>query len=71
MADQGWAVDIESLRKAFTTLDGCGWYAAPAEPGHTPYFWLQGEFDGKEVFLRLLPAVEAGKSYETWRRSKK
>jgi hypothetical protein len=63
-------VDIEGLREAFDKIDCCGWYAAPAEPGKIPYFWLEGELDGHEVFLRLLPEAEAGQEYEVWRRSK-
>jgi hypothetical protein len=68
-AGQGWGVDIEGLREAFDRIDGCGWYAAPAEGADGPYLWVEGELDGKEVFLRLLPAAEAGKEYETWRRA--
>ena len=56
-AATGWAVDIESLQEAFVKIDGCGWYAVPAEDGERPYFWIEGEFDGREVFLRLLPDV--------------
>jgi len=67
----GWAVDIERLREAFDRIDGCGWYAAPAEEGEGPYLWVEGEFDDHEVFLRVLPAAEGGKDYEAWRRSKK
>jgi hypothetical protein len=70
-AGQGWAVDIERLREAFDKIDGCGWYAAPAEEGDCPYLWVEGEFDGREVFLRVLPAAETAKGYETWRRSRK
>lgn len=67
---QNWAVDVERLREAFVRIDGCGWYAAPAGPGEAPYFWIEGEFDGQEVFLRVLQAAEAGTHDETWRRSK-
>jgi hypothetical protein len=65
-----WAVDVEGLREAFDKIDGCGWHAAPAE-GEVPYLWVEGELDGREVFLRLLPAAEAGLDYRTWRRSGK
>jgi hypothetical protein len=66
---QGWAVDIERLREAFDKIDGCGWYAAPAEKGERPYLWVEGEFDGQEVFLRALPAFEEGQEHEVWRRA--
>jgi hypothetical protein len=70
-AGSGWAVDIEKLREAFGKIDGCGWYAVTAEEGRSPYFWIEGEFDDREVFLRVLPAGEIGKGYETWARARK
>jgi hypothetical protein len=70
-AGQGWALDIEGLREAFDKIDSCGWYASPAGQGEIPYFWIEGEFDDREVFLRVLPAAEAGPEYEVWRRSGK
>jgi len=68
-ARAGWAVDIESLRATFRRIDGCGWYAVPAEDGGHPYFWIAGKFDGREVFLRLLSAAEEGKGWEVWKQS--
>jgi hypothetical protein len=70
-AGSGWAVDVQSLREAFDEIEGCGWYAAPAEQGEIPYLWIEGEFDGREVFLRVLPAAEVGMGHETWRKSNK
>ena len=65
----GWAIDIGRLREAFDRMDGCGWYAAPADPGESPYFWVEGKFDGREVFLRLLPdGAEEDKGWEVWRK---
>jgi len=69
-AGQGWAVDVGGLRESFGRIDGCGWYAAPADEGAIPYLWIEGEFDGREVFLRVLPRAEAGQEYETWRAGK-
>jgi hypothetical protein len=65
----GWAVDIEGLREAFEKIDGCGWYSVPAEDGDSPYLWIEGEFDGRAVFLRLLFAAEARKGYQRYDRS--
>jgi len=66
------ALDIESLREAFDKIDGCGWYAVPAEDGERPYFWIEGEFDGQEVFLRLLPDGSDGagerKDWKVWKK---
>jgi hypothetical protein len=61
-------VDVERLREAFDKIDGCGWYAAPAEEGESPYLWIEGESEGREVFLRVLPAAEAGRDHKVWRR---
>ncbi len=66
-AGSGWAVDIESLREAFDKIDDCGWYAALTEQSEPPYLWVDGAFDGHEVFLRVLPAAAEGRMYETWR----
>ena len=68
----GWAIDIERLREAFDKIDGCGWYAVPAGPGESPYLWVEGKYDGREVFLRLLPdaadAVGEEKGWEVWKK---
>jgi hypothetical protein len=71
-AGQGWAVDIEGLREAFDKIDRCGWYAAPADPGAVPYFWIEGTFEDREVFLRVLPdAAGVEQACLTWWRSGK
>jgi len=60
---------IEKLRKVFDKIDGCGWYAAPSEDGEDAYFWIEGKFDSREVFLRLLPdAATERKSWQVWKR---
>ena len=70
-AGPGWAVDLENLREAFDKIDCCGWYAVPADRDESPYLWVEGTFDGHEVFLRLLLAAAAGKGYQTWGKSGK
>jgi hypothetical protein len=64
----GWALNIEELRESFTEIEYCGWYAAPAEQGESPYFWIEGKFRDHEVLLRVLAEAERGKEYQTWRR---
>jgi hypothetical protein len=70
--EPAWAIDIERLREWFDRMDGCGWYAAPADPGESPYLWVEGKFEGREVFLRLLPngahAAEEDVGWEVWRK---
>jgi hypothetical protein len=70
-AAQGWAVDVEKLREGFGRIDGCGWYAVTAEEGGSPYLWIEGEFDGREAFLRVLQSAETEQEYEVWPRSRK
>ncbi len=64
----GFAWDIENLQSVFDCIDGLGWYAVPADRNENPYFWIDGEFQGHEVFLRLLPGepdqVEPGEKCE-------
>ncbi len=51
----GFAWDIENLQSVFDCIEGLGWYAVPADGTESPYFWIEGEFQGHEVFLRVLP----------------
>jgi len=67
----GWTIEIEQLYEAFDQIDGCGWYAVPGEAVESPYLWIEDVFDAHEAFLRVLPATEMGKGYQTWRRSSK
>ena len=64
----GFAWDIEDLQSVFDCIEGLGWYAVPADRTESPYFWIDGEFQGQEVFLRLLPGepdqVEPGEKCE-------
>ena len=64
----GFAWDIENLQSVFDCIEGLGWYAVPADRTESPYFWIDGEFQGHEVFLRLLPRepdqVERGEKCE-------
>jgi hypothetical protein len=68
----GWAFDAERLRESFDRVDAAGWYAAPAAEEAAPYFWMEGRFLDRDVFLRVMPnaphPAEPGERYEVWRR---
>jgi hypothetical protein len=64
IAAPGWAIDIESLREVFDKIDSCGWYAACERP----YLWLEGAFDGREVYLRILSDTAQEKGWEIWKK---
>jgi hypothetical protein len=65
---QGWAMDIERLRGWFSRINGCGWYAMPRE-GEMPYFWIEGKYDRRDIFLRLLPTAQVADGYQIWQRT--
>jgi hypothetical protein len=50
----GFTLDLERLRGAFTRLDGFGWNALGLHEPEGPYVYLEGDFLGHEVFLRIL-----------------
>ena len=52
--DQPWAINIQELRNAFEEFDEIGWYGAPREAGEGPYFWVEGTYMDRKVFLRIL-----------------
>jgi hypothetical protein len=62
-AAPGWAMDIESVRRWFDEIDSCGWYAA----AERPYLWIEGKFDGREVFLRIVSDRAEEKGWEIWK----
>ena len=62
------AWNIEVLQSVFDSIEGSGWYAVPTSETESPYLWIEGEYEGREVFLRLLPGepelVEPGEMCE-------
>jgi hypothetical protein len=70
--NRGWALDVERLGAAFDRVDAVGWYASPAGQGGPPYCWIEGTFQGRDAFLRVLAdasqVAEPGESYKVWKR---
>ncbi len=68
----GWALDVERLGAAFDRVDAVGWFAAPADQGGPPYCWVDGAFQDRDLFLRVLadasPTAEPGETYKVWKR---
>ncbi len=54
-ASLSFAWNIEELRSVFDSIDRSGWYAVPSGEKECPYFWIEGNYQSHEVFLRLLP----------------
>jgi hypothetical protein len=70
--NRGWALDVERLGAAFDRVDALGWYASPASQGGPPYCWVEGAFQDRDTFLRVLAdasqVAEPGESYKVWKR---
>jgi hypothetical protein len=64
------AWDIEKLQSVFDRIDGLGWYAGCSDETESPYVWLEGEYQDRKVFVRLLPGepdhLEPGEQLEVW-----
>ncbi len=51
----GFSLDLEQVRKVFTRVDGLFWQAHPlSEQDGGPYVSIEGEYAGREVWLRIL-----------------
>jgi hypothetical protein len=51
--DQPWGINIEAMREGFERIDSLGWYGAPAGPDDHPYYWVEGEYLERQIFLRI------------------
>jgi hypothetical protein len=64
----GYAWDIQELQSVFDLIEGMGWFAVPTDRTESPYLWIEGEFQGHQIFLRLLPVepdqVEPGGEFD-------
>ena len=50
-----FSLDLEEVRAAFTRVDDVAWNAHAAGPeDEGPYISFEGEYDGREVWLRVL-----------------
>lgn len=69
----GFTLDLESVRAAFTRVDEMSWQAHPlGEHDEGPYLSIEGEYAGRQVWLRVLAFApdgeQAGDRFDTNRR---
>ena len=50
----GFTLDLEGLRAAFDRVDDFGWNALGLHDADGPHVWVEGEYRGREVWLRVL-----------------
>jgi hypothetical protein len=50
----GFHLDLEQLRAAFERVVDFGWNALGVVDPDGPYVWLEGIYQGQEIFLRVL-----------------
>jgi hypothetical protein len=50
----GFALDLERLRAAFDRVDDFGWNALGLHDPDGPYVWVEGDYRGRDVLLRVL-----------------
>jgi hypothetical protein len=50
----GFHVDLEQLRSTFDTITASGWNALGLTSVEGPYVYLEGTFQGREVYLQVL-----------------
>ena len=50
----GFTLDLEGLRAAFDRVDDFGWNAPGLHDADGPHVWVEGEYRGREVWLRVL-----------------
>jgi hypothetical protein len=56
----GFSVDLEQLRSAFDKIEDLGWNSIGWQDGRGPFVWIEGVYEGRELFLRLLAEPPAG-----------
>jgi hypothetical protein len=60
LVSPGFSLDLERLRSAFERIDGTGWNAFGWYDGDGPFIWVEGSFQGRDVFLRVLSQAPEG-----------
>ena len=55
MVAPGFSLDVEPIRTVFTRVDALYWFAHPlGEEDEAPCISIEGEYAGREVWLRVL-----------------
>ncbi len=55
-----FSLDFEQLRAAFARIDSTGWNAHGWYNDDGPFVWVEGSFQGHDVFLRVLAQAPEG-----------
>jgi|GEM_PF-1024819 len=55
-----YSLDIELLRKVLTRVDDTGWNVAGWAEGDGPFVWIEGSYQGHEIYLRVLAQAPEG-----------
>jgi hypothetical protein len=55
-----FSLDLEQLRAAFARVDDLGWNALGWADGGGPFIWVEGAYQGHELFLRVLAHAPEG-----------
>jgi hypothetical protein len=69
----GFSLDLEQLRTVFDEIADAGWHSL-GFPSEGPHVWIEGSFQGREVFLQVLAYApddeEPGMKFDTQRRKR-
>jgi hypothetical protein len=71
----GFSLDLDLLRSAFASVTDFGWNALGLNCPEGPYVWVEGVFQGREVYVQVLAYPpedeEPGLHVEATRRPRK
>jgi hypothetical protein len=56
----GFSLDLDHLRRAFEQVEDFGWNAIGWPDGDGPFIWIEGVYQGHDVFLRVLAEAPEG-----------
>jgi hypothetical protein len=56
----GFSLDLEQLRAVFEEIVDLGWNAFGWPDGEGPFIWVEGTYQGRSIFLRVLSEAPEG-----------
>src|SRR5580765_836507 len=72
MVAPGFELDLEQLRDSFESVVAFGWNALGLNDEEGPHVYVEGDFQGREVYLQMLAYApedeEPGLKFDTTRR---
>jgi hypothetical protein len=60
LVSPGFSLALEPLRSSFEQIDESGWNALGWPDDDGPFVWVEGAYQGHEVFLRVLARAPEG-----------